>query len=85
MKNKFDALTADEKAKARARLACNELQALGESVHWLQGALDYRNIFFVISTDEREISADTKNVLRKHRLDYAFHDTIKNVVNIYGY
>ena len=78
-------LNTANKAKARAKLAYDELESLNESVHWLQGALDYRNIFFVISTEDCEINAQTKSVLRKHRLDYGFHEKFNNVANVYGY
>jgi hypothetical protein len=75
---------ADEKAKARAKLACDELGGFGIDARWLLGAVAHRNLFFVIRTENREINASTKSVLRKYRLDYEFYgDTA--IAKVYGY
>jgi len=75
---------ADEKAKARAKLACDELSAIGVDARWLLGAVSHRNLFFVIRTENREINASTKSVLRKYRLDHEFYDDTA-IAKVYGY
>ena len=75
---------ADEKAEARAKLACDELIAIGVDARWLLGAVAHRNLFFVIRTENREINASTKSVLRKYRLDHEFYDDTA-IAKVYGY
>jgi len=75
---------ANEKAKARAKIACNELGAMGIDATWLLGAAYNPSLFFVILTENREINAHTQSVLKKYRLDYEFYEDTA-VAKVYGY
>jgi hypothetical protein len=81
---KFDIRVANEKAKARAKLACDELNTLGVDVRWLLGAVVHPNLFFVIVVDkDSEQFASVESALSKHRLHSEFYSN--TLVKVYGY
>jgi hypothetical protein len=81
---KFDIRDANEKAKARAKLAYDELSAIGVDASWLLGAVANPNLFFVVAVNkDSEQFASVESVLSKHRLHSEFYSN--TVVKVYGY